>query len=66
MYKTQLYVHNPVPFFKRLCAKIQFKSKSSAGGMDQAVECLPSKCEVLSSNTSTAKKQTKILREKGK
>jgi hypothetical protein len=32
---------------------------SWAGGLAQAVECLPSKWETLSSNTSTAKKEKK-------
>jgi hypothetical protein len=30
-----------------------------AGGMVQAVECLPSKCKVLSSNPNTTKKKKK-------
>jgi hypothetical protein len=30
-----------------------------AGGVAQVVECLPCKCKALSSNPSTAKKQTK-------
>jgi hypothetical protein len=38
----------------------------SVGGMAQAVECLPSKCEVLSSNPSTEKKKKKYEKEKKK
>jgi hypothetical protein len=36
------------------------KKKKSADGMAQVVECLPSKCEALSSNSSI-KKKTKTL-----
>jgi hypothetical protein len=32
-----------------------------ARGMAQVVECLPSKCKALSSNSSTAKKKKKQL-----
>jgi hypothetical protein len=35
-----------------------FKTKR-AGGMVQVAECLPSKCEAVSSNPSTAKKKKK-------
>jgi hypothetical protein len=34
---------------------------SLAGGVDQVVECLPSKCEILSSNPSTATHTKKIV-----
>jgi hypothetical protein len=34
-----------------------------AGGVDQAEECLLSKCEILSSNSNTAKKKKKKKRE---
>jgi hypothetical protein len=33
------------------------KKIMGAGGMAQAVECLPSRCEVLNSNPSTTKKK---------
>jgi hypothetical protein len=33
------------------------KQSKRAGGVGQAIELLPSKCEVLSSNPSTAKKK---------
>jgi hypothetical protein len=31
------------------------KTQKRAGGVDQAVECVPNKCETLNSNPSTAK-----------
>jgi hypothetical protein len=34
------------------------KDSIRAGGMAQVAQCLPSKCEVLSSNPSTEKKKT--------
>jgi hypothetical protein len=37
---------------------LKIKTKS-AGDMAQVVECLPSKCKALNSNTSTAKKKIK-------
>jgi hypothetical protein len=33
-----------------------YPTQTKAGGMIQVVECLPINCEVLSSNTSTTKK----------
>jgi hypothetical protein len=33
------------------------KNQKNTGGATQEVECLPSKCEVLSSNSSTAKRK---------
>jgi hypothetical protein len=33
--------------------------KERASGVTQVIECLPSKCEALSSNPSTAKKKVK-------
>jgi hypothetical protein len=35
-----------------------------AGGMAQMVKCLPNKHEALSSNSSTAKKQNKIKKQR--
>jgi hypothetical protein len=34
----------------------KYPTQKRAGGVAQAVECLPSKCEALNSNPSTAKK----------
>jgi hypothetical protein len=43
-----------------LCAHMNDKrKKNTAGGLAQAVECLPSKCKALSSITSTNKEEKK-------
>jgi hypothetical protein len=39
---------------------VKLKSKERRlGGVTQVVECLPNKCEALSSNSSTGKKKKK-------
>jgi prephenate dehydratase len=40
------------------------KCSSGAEGMPQVVECLSSKCEALSSNTSTAREKKKPIKKK--
>jgi hypothetical protein len=41
---------------RKICGVIQIsKSQRWAGGEAQGVECLPSKCKAMSSNTSTSK-----------
>jgi hypothetical protein len=42
----------------------KYSTQKKAGGVPQAVECLPSKCEVLSSNASIAKKKKKERKKK--
>jgi hypothetical protein len=42
---------------KKLC--VDWKIVSWARGVTQAVECLPSKCEILDSNLSTTKNKNK-------
>jgi hypothetical protein len=37
--------------------------KKGLGGLDQVVDHMPIKCEALSSNSSTIKKQNKELKE---
>jgi hypothetical protein len=37
----------------------KYPTQNRAGGVDQVVECLPRKCEALSSHPSTTKKQNK-------
>jgi hypothetical protein len=42
-----------------ICCLSQFFFFLNSGGVAQVVECLPSKCEVLSSNPNTGKKENK-------
>jgi hypothetical protein len=46
-----------VPYFENCCSFTNLQRR--AGGVDQVVQCLPSKHEALSSNTNTAKKKKK-------
>jgi hypothetical protein len=39
----------------------KYPTQNRAGGVTQAVECLPSKHEALSSNTSTKRKKKRFL-----
>jgi hypothetical protein len=41
-------------------------NKKRADGVAQVAECLPSKCEALSLNSNTAKKQSRQRRNKAK
>jgi hypothetical protein len=49
------------PFFSSIivCYKRKKSKQKRAGGMPQAVECLPSKLKALSSNPTIAKKKKK-------
>jgi hypothetical protein len=45
---------------------VLLKEQKQAGGMAQVVECLPSKCEALSSNSNITKGKKKKKKEEGK
>jgi hypothetical protein len=50
------------PYFLRSFESVGRTSKARAGDVAQVVECLPSKCEALSSNSNTVKnKQNKCV-----
>jgi hypothetical protein len=53
--------HSSKPAGKINCETLsqKYSTQNRAGGVTQVIQCLPNKCEALSSNPSTAKQRKK-------